>query len=115
MFHVIHLTWKTDSFSVPKSDNGVSGETDRTVAFGFQGEGKDVKPGYRVVTFTKHLEAGPIILHTWFEDELDQPICGAYYVYVERMSEWKIEWMLRCEMSYLGWVMSDEWLYLINN
>jgi arylsulfatase len=64
--------------------SGVSGETDRTAAFGFQGEKKAVKPGDKAVSFTKHLEAGPIFLHTWFEDELDQPICGAYYVYLNR-------------------------------
>jgi len=24
------------------------------------------------------------LLRTWFDDECNQPICGAYYVYVEQ-------------------------------
>ncbi len=35
--------------------------------------------------FTVALESGPIRLHTWFDDERNQPICGAYYVYVTRV------------------------------
>ncbi len=35
--------------------------------------------------FTVTLESGPTRLHTWFDDEHDQPICGAYYVYVTRV------------------------------
>ena len=34
--------------------------------------------------FTLKLKAGPTLLHTWFDDERNQPICGAYYVYLER-------------------------------
>ena len=34
--------------------------------------------------FTVPLEAGPVLLHTWFDDERNQPLCGAYYVYVTR-------------------------------
>lgn len=36
------------------------------------------------VSFSADLEAGPTLLHTWFDDDTLQPICGAYYVYVER-------------------------------
>jgi len=36
-------------------------------------------------TFTLALPAGNIRLHTWFDDDEFQPICGAYYVYVERL------------------------------
>ena len=36
------------------------------------------------VVFSVDLEQGPTLLHTWFDDERNQPICGAYYVYVER-------------------------------
>ena len=36
-------------------------------------------------TFTMHLEAGPVLLHTWFDDERRQPLCGAYYVYARRV------------------------------
>lgn len=35
--------------------------------------------------FTIELDAGPTRLHTWFDDDRNQPICGAYYVYVERL------------------------------
>ena len=35
--------------------------------------------------FTVQLDAGPTLLHTWFYDERNQPICGAYYVYVCRI------------------------------
>ena len=34
--------------------------------------------------FDVQLEAGPTLLHTWFDDEDGQPIVGAYYVYVRR-------------------------------
>ncbi len=34
--------------------------------------------------FTLNLKEGPALLHTWFDDARRQPICGAYYVYVER-------------------------------
>jgi hypothetical protein len=37
------------------------------------------------VTFALHLGPGPVLLHTWFDDEELQPICGAYYVYVRRL------------------------------
>ncbi len=34
--------------------------------------------------FSLQLEPGPVLLHTWFDDERHQPLCGAYYVYVSR-------------------------------
>ena len=37
-------------------------------------------------TFTVDLEEGPVQLHTWFDDERGRPLCGAYYVYVERLA-----------------------------
>lgn len=37
------------------------------------------------ITFAVDLEQGPTRLHTWFDNDDNQPICGAYYVYVERM------------------------------
>jgi len=36
------------------------------------------------VSFTVHLDAGPTLLHTWFDDEDNQALCGAYFVEVER-------------------------------
>ena len=45
---------------------------------------KEVKPADKSVTFTVRLEAGRTRLHTWFDDANRQPLCGAYYVYVER-------------------------------
>lgn len=36
------------------------------------------------VTFTANLEAGPTRLYTWFDDERNQTVVGAYYVYVKR-------------------------------
>jgi hypothetical protein len=44
-----------------------------------------VNPGDAAAVFTLSLKAGPTLLHTWFYDARKQPICGAYYVYVERL------------------------------
>ena len=46
--------------------------------------GAPAAPGQGSATFTVQLDAGPTLLHTWFDDARDQPLCGAYYVYVER-------------------------------
>ena len=35
-------------------------------------------------TFTVDLEKGPVALHTWFDDENNNSLSGAYYVYVTR-------------------------------
>ena len=43
-----------------------------------------VAPADESAVFTVQLEAGPTLLHTWFYDGRDQPLCGAYYVYVSR-------------------------------
>lgn len=45
---------------------------------------REVKPADKSVTFSARLEAGRTRLHTWFDDANRQPLCGAYYVYVER-------------------------------
>lgn len=45
---------------------------------------KQADPDAQKVTFTQQLKAGPAYLHTWFDDERNQPLCGAYYVYVKR-------------------------------
>ncbi|MEM1443351.1 MAG: arylsulfatase [Verrucomicrobiota bacterium] len=41
----------------------------------------------RFVKFTGHLNSGPKRLYTWFDDSNRQPIVGAYYVYVNRISD----------------------------
>lgn len=46
---------------------------------------QQVAPEDEGVLFTVDLDAGPMLLHTWFDDDNRQPICGAYYVYVERI------------------------------
>ena len=50
---------------------------------------KNVKSGEKYVKFTVDLPAGPTRLYTWFYDRTNQPICGAYYVYVNRISKTK--------------------------
>jgi hypothetical protein len=45
---------------------------------------KPVGPTDESVTFEIHLKAGPKLLHTWFDDNDNEPIVGAYYVYVNR-------------------------------
>jgi arylsulfatase A-like enzyme len=46
---------------------------------------QSINPGDAAAVFTVSLQAGPTLLHTWFDDERKQPICGAYYVYVSRL------------------------------
>ncbi len=46
---------------------------------------RPVADGDTCVAFSLKLPAGPTLLHTWFDDERNQPICGAYYVTVERV------------------------------
>ena len=50
----------------------------------FEGLVKTIEPGQTSVTFTVHLEAGPMALQTWFDDKTRETICSAYYVYVRR-------------------------------
>ena len=45
---------------------------------------QELGPDAQSARFTVNLKAGPALLHTWFDDARGQPICGAYYVYVER-------------------------------
>jgi arylsulfatase len=45
---------------------------------------QEIDPDAQSARFTVNLKAGPALLHTWFDDARRQPICGAYYVYVER-------------------------------
>ena len=45
---------------------------------------QEIEPDAQSAQFTLNLKAGPALLHTWFDDARRQPICGAYYVYVER-------------------------------
>lgn len=54
------------------------------VLIGGQFYARPVKPDDQGAVFTVDLEPGPTLLHTWFDDERNQPICGAYYVYVAR-------------------------------
>ena len=39
----------------------------------------------RAAVFRLRLPAGPTLLHTWFDDAREQPLCGAYYVTVRRV------------------------------
>lgn len=42
--------------------------------------------GDHAAVFELELDAGETLLHTWFFDQRGEPICGAYYVYVERLN-----------------------------
>ena len=44
-------------------------------------------PDGQSLTFQLPLEAGQTELQTWLLNESGEPICGAYYVYVERLTE----------------------------
>ena len=50
----------------------------------FEGEKKQVQSGDKAAIFNVHLNAGPITLHTWFDDAKNNTLSGAYYVYVKR-------------------------------
>jgi arylsulfatase A-like enzyme len=45
---------------------------------------KKLRLGDTHVSFSARLSAGSALLHTWFDDARDQPVCGAYYVYVTK-------------------------------
>ena len=45
---------------------------------------QELAPEAEAASFTLNLEAGPTLLHTWFDDANRRSICGAYYVYVRR-------------------------------
>jgi arylsulfatase A-like enzyme len=55
------------------------------VLIGGQMHTQPVGPADEAASFCVNLAAGATLLHTWFDDEDNQPICGAYYVSVERM------------------------------
>lgn len=46
----------------------------------------DIKPGQEAATVRINLKKGPTRLYTWFDDERNQAIVGAYYVYVKRLT-----------------------------
>jgi len=46
---------------------------------------QSVEPDDDAAVFTVQLNAGPTLLHTWFDDARNQPLCGAYYVHVSRL------------------------------
>lgn len=48
---------------------------------------KPVKPKDQAAVFEVKLPVGPTLLHTWFYDERNQPLCGAYYVRVTRLDK----------------------------
>ncbi|HEY4060734.1 MAG TPA: arylsulfatase [Puia sp.] len=54
--------------------------------FAINGEVRKQKlePGSKAAVFTARLDAGPLTLHSWFDDKDGQSICGAYYIYVRR-------------------------------
>ena len=45
---------------------------------------KRVTPRDKAATFEFQLNQGPVRLYTWFADQHNNDICGAYYVYVKR-------------------------------
>lgn len=45
---------------------------------------QDAEPGAKQVAFKAKLPAGRTQLKTWFMDDKDEELCGAYYVYVRR-------------------------------
>jgi len=45
---------------------------------------KPVEESADSVVFTVHLDTGPVLLHTWFDDADGHPLCGVFYVYVTR-------------------------------
>lgn len=67
-------------------DGGISLPISRARIFlGGQRYETTVPPDASAAVFTVQLEAGPTLLHTWFDDKENEPICGAYYVYVTRI------------------------------
>lgn len=49
------------------------------------GQVRQTQPGDKHVTFTTRLSQGRTRLYTWFLDARQQPLLGAYYVYVKRL------------------------------
>lgn len=46
-----------------------------------------VAPGQKVTSFQLRLEQGPVDAQTWFLDANGEELCGAYYVYVRRVTD----------------------------
>ena len=61
----------------------VEREIERPMAF--EGLQKKVSPDDVAVIFRVSLCKGPISLHTWFDDEDNNVLSGAYYVYINRL------------------------------
>lgn len=53
---------------------------------GTQDRSMPVVPNQKAATFTLRLAAGKTTLQTWFYDASDKELCGAFYVYVHRLS-----------------------------
>jgi arylsulfatase len=47
---------------------------------------KLIEEGDQSVVFSCELNAGPLTLHTWFDDHENEPLTGAYYVYVTKVN-----------------------------
>ena len=61
----------------------VERKTEKPMAF--EGLQKRVDPEDEAVLFRVKLQKGFISLHTWFDDEDNNTLCGAYYVYINRL------------------------------
>jgi hypothetical protein len=55
------------------------------VRIGDQEGSANVGQADQAVTFEFHLQKGETTIQTWFDDSNGDPVCGAYYVYVERL------------------------------
>jgi len=55
------------------------------IRIGEKEESKDVEKSDRSAEFIFELERGENTIQTWFYDRQGEPICGAYYVYIERL------------------------------
>jgi arylsulfatase len=81
----------TDDFALPIAkarifiSNANLLTADEKRAYGFEGLARAIEPGETSATFTIPLEAGPMALHTWFDDDKGETICSAYYVFVRRL------------------------------
>ncbi|NLS97940.1 MAG: arylsulfatase [Planctomycetaceae bacterium] len=55
------------------------------IRIGDQEQSVKTSPADQAATFRVTLDRGPTILQTWFFDDQEKEICGAYYVEVERL------------------------------
>jgi len=55
------------------------------IRIGEKEESISIEPTDKSASFTFELEKGETTIETWFCDGIDQPICGAYFVYVKRI------------------------------